>query len=185
MTSKTIISLIIAMAFITGSITTGTFANAVTTPDITNPLQKIWHAINQLQDEINGLTHSHASESTILWTAGGAMFTGGATYMGETICCSNLTDVEHVIPTDGTISNLFINLNFAPGTGNDFTITIVKNGTETDLKCKISNLDNFCKDTSNTVNVKAGDLIAAKIDPSGPNTSHEYTFKLGMLFTTK
>ena len=179
---KPIIASIIAVAFIAGSLSTGIFANA-TTSDSNNPLQKIWNAINHLQDEINDLAKSHASKSIILWTAGGAMFTGGATYMGEVVCCSDLTDVEHVMPTDGTISNLFINLNFAPGAGNNFTMTIIKNGAETDLKCMISNLDNFCSDTSNTVNVKAGDLIAAKIDPSGPNTSHEYTFKLGMLFT--
>lgn len=83
------------------------------------------------------------------------------------------TDVENVMPTSGTIKNLYVDLNGAPGTagsGKQYAFTVYKNGSAQTLTATVLNTATSSNDTTNSFTVAAGDLVAIQSIPTGTPT---------------
>ena len=93
------------------------------------------------------------------------------------------TDRQAIIPDAGTVRDLRINLEFAPGAGNSVSFTLRKDTgsgpVATGLTCTVSNTSTSCSDTSNSVTVAAGDKLDIEASPSGTPTAGQvhYTTK--------
>ncbi len=82
---------------------------------------------------------------------------------------------ENVVPTGGTIDNLFVATNGTPGTGT-YTIAVNHNGSATSLTCTISSASP-CSDTNgaHAFTVAAADTISVVETPSTAPTSRSLT----------
>jgi hypothetical protein len=67
----------------------------------------------------------------------------------------------------GTVSNLYIQLEKAPGTSKSYTFTMRKNGASTGVTCTISGAALTGSDLTNSVSYAAGDTIDIMIVPTG------------------
>ncbi len=118
-----------------------------------------------------------ANESLILGGSGTALDNTSIEYgqvMSSRILLSATeNNFRQVIPTAGTIKNLYIKLNLDPGTSPDayrFTLRLANSGnsytlTDTALTVTITANDTTGNDTANDVTVAAGDFITMKIEP--------------------
>jgi len=91
--------------------------------------------------------------------AGATVYAGGRSSTTE-------AQVSVVMPTAGTISNLYAYASTAPGAGQTYTATIFKNGSaDATLEAQITNSSSgrLESDTVGTVSVVAGDLISVRI----------------------
>jgi hypothetical protein len=79
------------------------------------------------------------------------------------------TNVTMPVKGPGTISNLRVDVNGAPGAGKSWTFTVRKNATtDTAVTCTITGgTATACSDSSNTASFSAGDTIDLKVTPSG------------------
>lgn len=84
---------------------------------------------------------------------------------------TSATSYKTIIPNSGTLRNLSFQLTNAPGSGKSWTFTVQKNGSDTGLTVTISDTNTEGSDTTNTVTVAAGDLLAIKSVPSGTPTA--------------
>lgn len=87
---------------------------------------------------------------------------------------------EIVVPTAGTFSKLYIQLDGVAG-GTNYVWTMYKNGSSTALTVTIGAGAATGSDTSNSFTVAAGDRIVLQCTPNGTPTSRNATW--GMLFT--
>lgn len=87
---------------------------------------------------------------------------------------------SQVMPSAGSIKNLYVNINTAPGVGKTRTFTVFKNGVATTLLVVISGTNTSGNDTTHTVSYAAGDTISmeCKADTSSASTKGGY----GMTF---
>ncbi|HVX90325.1 MAG TPA: hypothetical protein VHC20_01675 [Candidatus Paceibacterota bacterium] len=67
----------------------------------------------------------------------------------------------------GTISQLYISLQNAPGAGNGRTFTIEKNLSSTGVTCTVSDAASTCTDLVNSVSVSPGDILSWVSTPIG------------------
>jgi len=96
-------------------------------------------------------------------------------FSGASTPNSTLNLRDSVIPTDGTASDLYVELNSAPGTGGDaHQIRLLKNGVATGLTCTITDSATTCNDTLNSVSFVVGDLVAMEFTPSGPSPNASF-----------
>ena len=79
---------------------------------------------------------------------------------------------NQIIPTGGSIKNLYVNLAADPGTDPDkYTITLVVDGSDSALACTITDPATTCNDTD-SVAVTAGQDVLLRITPADtPSTS--------------
>jgi hypothetical protein len=82
------------------------------------------------------------------------------------------SDVQQVLPVDGTIANLFVDLGGVPGTGSSWTFVIRRNegtGTQsTDVICQVSGEStSVCNSGPMSAAVSAGDLLSLQAIPAG------------------
>lgn len=79
-------------------------------------------------------------------------------------------DRRTVMPTAGTIKNLYVRLNADPGTDPDaYRFTLRKGGASQTLTCTITADDVTGSDTTHSVAVAAGDIITFMVEPlNGP-----------------
>lgn len=112
---------------------------------------------------------------------------GGSTASGQTPSVSASEDTtlmgsstwssagSQIAPTAGTISNLYILLNAAPGaaaSGKSYTFTVLKNSVATALTCTVLETATSCEDTSNSVTFVAGDrLLLRSVSPANTPTA--------------
>lgn len=80
---------------------------------------------------------------------------------------STQTDYNQVVSTSGVIEDLRVELSNVPGSGKDYTFTLMKNGVATDLSVKVENPYTYKSDTTNSVSVAAGDYISLRCTPTG------------------
>jgi hypothetical protein len=121
-----------------------------------------------------GLLASCASRTSFcLALPGGNLNTNGLSYLGiyselqgsgggTEPTAEGLESAYMVMPTNGTLRNLYVVLNGAPGTGagQGYTFTIYKNGAPTAITFEIfGNVATTGKDTTHSVSVAKGDLI--------------------------
>lgn len=69
------------------------------------------------------------------------------------------TNVQVMCPSSGTIKNLYISTNSAPGIGSSMTFTVAKNGVDTALVATVSGALTVASDVANSFTVVAGDLL--------------------------
>lgn len=74
---------------------------------------------------------------------------------------------NQVIPVDGTLSNLCVRIDTAPGVGNHWDFSVYKNGVKQSLTVEVANGDENTTivDAVNTVDVAPGDYISIECDP--------------------
>jgi hypothetical protein len=94
-------------------------------------------------------------------------------------------DVYQVIPTDGTIKNLYIGLSADPGTSPDaYRFTLRKNGASTTLTCTITANAVTGNNVANSVAVVAGDYIDIMVEPlDSPSETNIFVY-LGATFVS-
>ena len=87
-------------------------------------------------------------------------------------------NISGIVPTAGTIDNLYIQSSAAPGAAKSYAFTVVKNGSDTSLTCSLTGTGSgagvtTCNDTTggHAVTVAAGDTISLKSAPSGTPTA--------------
>src|SRR5262249_10048043 len=76
-------------------------------------------------------------------------------------------DVQLPIPTDGTISNVYVTLSGAPGTGRSWTFVVRNGANDTALTCTIQDLATSCSDLTNAAAFAAGDMFAIRVIGGG------------------
>jgi hypothetical protein len=93
------------------------------------------------------------------------------------------TTVRQIIPTGGTIKNLYVELREAPGAvGSSYTLTLYKSGIATALAVTITHPDTTGNNVADTVDVVAGEDVWVEIAPGGvptidPVAFYGFTFK--------
>lgn len=91
------------------------------------------------------------------------------------------TPASVIVPTPGTLSGLRVALTGSPASGKSYALTLVVNGTDSALTATVADTATTAADTTHSVTVAAGDLIALKIVPAGTPTARGP--KTGLLFT--
>ena len=80
---------------------------------------------------------------------------------------------RQVIPTSGTIKNLYVSENTGAGTGT-WSIAVTKNGVAQTLSCNVTVAAPTNNDIVNSFNVVAGDTVSLLVTVSGSITSQGY-----------
>lgn len=118
------------------------------------------------------------------------ILTAGQCGAGSTVCYCPLMNpfmgygttearLRNVIPTNGTISKMYVTMS---GTiGGDITFTVKKNGGDTSLAVTIASGGTSGSDTADSVSVAAGDYIHIKMAPT--TTSSVANAAIGFLWT--
>src|SRR3990167_1996982 len=79
---------------------------------------------------------------------------------------ATVTDFEIVMPTGGTLRNLYVEVRTAPGGTEAYQFDLYVNGALSGVVCTISGASLTCNDTSNTVAVVAGDNVVLSAIPT-------------------
>lgn len=111
---------------------------------------------------------------TVLMGASNGALASGTIYGAFTGALASASEaaVYVVIPTGGTLKNLYTRLSAAPGTDNTRIFTVRKNGVDTSLTKTFGATDSgVLSDTVNTVTVAAGDLITLQKTETGTPAS--------------
>ena len=90
-----------------------------------------------------------------------------------------------IIPSSGTVRELHVKVDTAPGAGKSYTIALSQELSATALTCQISDSNTTCNDTSNSISVTAGERLSIKITPSGTPAAARMAFNLEFLPTTE
>lgn len=90
---------------------------------------------------------------------------------------------RQILPVPGDVSELNVGLSAAPTVANSsYTITVLKNGSPTDLGCTITAAETTCSDGADSVTFAAGDAISLRASPSATepadNLEVRFTVKL-------
>jgi len=107
-----------------------------------------------------------------LWGGGsfyGSLSTTNTEYTGPFRCdkTTNEVDTYFVAPMSGTLKNLYVALDNAPGVGKSRAFTVRQNAGDTSVTCTISDTNKTGNDTVHTLNVTAGERINFKMVPAG------------------
>ena len=115
------------------------------------------------------------------WAAGSTDYAALASIPG-TSPTGTETSFYTVIPTAGTVKNLYSELDTAPAAGKTRVFTVRKNGADTAVYCNISGTATSCSTATTTLSftVAAGDKINVSQVPSGTPTNSAGRF--GIVF---
>jgi hypothetical protein len=103
---------------------------------------------------------------------------------GDIVFSATENNRKLVIPSGGTIKNLYVKLRTAPGgVGKGYTVTLVQNGTPTTLVATLSNVTSG-NDTTHTVTVLAGDLLDVSFAVIGAPATGPATWGMTFVPTT-
>lgn len=127
------------------------------------------------------------SGSTSYWAAIANTTLSSATWYINPNANNNMSPIDTttkvLMPGPITIKNLYIGLSAAPGSGENFTYTVQKNGSDTSVTATISNTDTTGSDTSNSAAFAAGDYVSVKLVRSGSATTNA-VHRISMQLTT-
>ena len=84
---------------------------------------------------------------------------------------ATLSDVEQVMPTGGKFKNLYAYLGNNGIVSGSYDVTLYVNGSPTALTCNLSSANRKNSDTSNSVSVAEGDLVAIEAKPNTPSSN--------------
>lgn len=113
-----------------------------------------------------------ASETPIMTLDTAATASTFSALMGINNAETTANDVKSLLATAGTMKNLYVVAQTAPGVGKSRTVTVRKNGVGTAITCTMSDPATTCNDTTHTVSYVAGDaLVFADSGAGGPATT--------------
>lgn len=105
-------------------------------------------------------------------TSGGAVsatnYTGIQSLSGGS---ATLSDVEQVMPTSGKIKNLYAYIGNNTIVSGSYDVTLYVNGSPTSLTCNLSSANRMNSDTTHSVSVSEGDLVAWQTTPNSPSSN--------------
>lgn len=90
-------------------------------------------------------------------------------------------DLQVVVPTSGSLSNMYANVSTAPGSGRSYAFTVMVNGVASSLAATVSNTATTGSDTVNSVAINAGDTLTIRSVPTGSPAGSTPSF--GIAFT--
>lgn len=95
------------------------------------------------------------------------------------------TNRRNVIPTGGTIKNLYVKLSAAPGAGTTRVFTLYLNGSPSALTCTVSGgAATTANDSTHTVTVAAGDEVSLQSSITGTPAAAKLGFGMTFVATT-
>jgi hypothetical protein len=116
-------------------------------------------------------TAANNNEYPLLWGAQAGPAAGTTRYspvQGDAAVQTAEANAQCVMPTPGVISNLYVALDANMATAG-MVVTLQLNGADTALTCTVGSGASAANDTSNSVNVVAGDTISLKWANGGSN----------------
>ena len=192
MTNKIIIASIIAIAFLSGTIASGTLVFAQErNDDPINLLERIGLIIQGLQADVEDLkiqveyliSKNNESNAVFTFVAGLGTASTGPTYAGVGGGSNSPDTNPYIMPDDGELHNLVVHIPEALGEGKTATWTIMKNGEETELSCSISDEETACKNFDDSVTVNAQDRVVGKLVANEPTESVNLRPSSSVVFT--
>lgn len=101
---------------------------------------------------------------------------GSTVYMGFAGTSATETQMRFVCPVTGTLRNLFVSADAAPGAAQTFAYTVRKNAADTSLTCTTSGAaSTSSSDVVNSASVTAGDLVTVKLITSAGAAVQRHT----------
>jgi len=108
-------------------------------------------------------------------TTFGAGGTSGTQYGGlfDAMAYASETDARSTMAVAGTVSNLRVRFNNAPGTGQSFAVAVRKNQSVAGaITCSVTGTNLTCSQISSTLTFAADDRISVKVEwPSGTSAA--------------
>jgi len=121
-----------------------------------------------------------SSESIVIGGDNGALNITSTQYnclaCGYNNWVSDETAIQQIIPTNGTIKNLYVRLSEAPANGGKYTFTLFVAGAPTTLTCGVTDPATTASDLVNTVAVAAGQSVSIRVSPSDSPTATPYAY---------
>jgi hypothetical protein len=84
--------------------------------------------------------------------------------------------VRQLMPLSGTLSHLHIELSGGPGTGKTYSFFVRVDGVDSVVTCAISDAATNCSDSTNTVVINAGSLVAIRAFGTGNPTGRSFVW---------
>lgn len=122
----------------------------------------------------SAFTGDVANQSVLAGGTAGNLISNGGVEFGMLALADVATaaevDHEQLIPTPGTIRNLYVRTSATPlAVGSSYTFVVRRNGVDTTLLCVVTQATNLCNDLANSFTVAAGDVISIESTPAaGP-----------------
>ena len=128
---------------------------------------------------------STANQSMVLSNSGSTVSATATSYVavsGKTYDPTAGTNVQGIMPTNGTLRNAYLTLGSggSPGTGNGYTATLYQNGSPSAITITVSGSNIAASDNTHSVTVNPGDVLYWAVTPSGTPTAR--TVVLSMEF---
>lgn len=98
---------------------------------------------------------------------------------------NNEASSHHIAPAAGTVQNLEVRLDTAPGAGTSYQFTFRQELADTALTCTVSDTDTTCSDASSTVAISAGDRLSVEVTPTGGPQPTRVSFVLEFIPTVE
>jgi len=173
-TLTTIIAGLVVLAFVVGSMMTGSMVYAAPNGQ---PFQALWDAIDELQIQIDLLS---SQNSHLMLFTFGHIDPHIPVYQGCGGGSFSPFVPECVMPTSGTITDLTGSMSntlgsTSPGIGNTVTFTLFVDGVPTPVSCEISDLQTNCSDSLNSIQVQQFSTTVVQVSSNtdiGPNFAH-------------
>lgn len=124
-----------------------------------------------------GTSFFETDQTGQLVTTGGITSAGTTTQnwyglQGSDPQTASANNINVIMPTAGTFSNLYLLNNSNPGNSKSYTATLFKNGSSTGLTATNTGAaSRLASDTTNSVSVVAGDTVYWEITPTGIPTA--------------
>ncbi len=83
-----------------------------------------------------------------------------------------------VMPANGTLRNLIVELTGSPGAGNSYAFVLMVNNSPSALTTTISDAETSDSDQANDVSVSAGDVVSIRVTPSSTPTVRDAKWSL-------
>jgi hypothetical protein len=120
---------------------------------------------------------ANSAETILLSSSNGTGFTNNnhRTLVGNKADEATEFDAQIVFPTAGTLKKLYLELSTAPGAGTSKGVVVTLNAVDTSLAATVSDSATTASDTSNTVDIAAGDSVNYREAVAGsPAASYEF-----------
>lgn len=76
-------------------------------------------------------------------------------------------NMQVVVPSDGALTSMYVNLHTAPLSGRSYQFTVMKNGAPTSLQVVVADTATQASNTTTALPVAAGDTLSLECDPTG------------------
>ncbi len=161
----------------TGGVTVNLTGNV---SQLVNEFANAIHVAGDVAGALNvGLTMTRTLHTSATLLTGGS-FGVNLTFLGGTLnrCgpgngCNftGAVGLDIAVPVlAGTVRNLRVSVDPAPGTGQSLTFILEKNGVNAAVFCSVSGTAKTCSDSANSASFIDGDLLSVVISPSSSST---------------